>query len=199
MKKNTLLSGLTLFSVICLSLSSLSFTKSKNQGSSPPINRPGEMQTGEDQLNVTGDTIQPPTAYAGFTRKNNSLFYNSMQSPIDSLDNKLDTAYIRAIYDTACRKAHGTNYVTVLQIKYGMHSNKVTLYFKALCLTRDSYNSGSKIGTYSNHNPFDSNYYSCGGQGFTRVSWKNVFKPDSANYVNSMQIRHHAGGGIRAF
>ncbi|HXB13732.1 MAG TPA: hypothetical protein VNZ45_17215, partial [Bacteroidia bacterium] len=80
-----------------------------------------------------------------------------------------------------------------------LHSNKVTLYFKALCLTRDSYNGVTKVGTYSDHNRFDSNYYSCGGQGFTRVSWKNVFKPDSANYANSMQIRHHAGGSVRGF
>jgi len=201
MKKNTLISGLTLFSVICLAISSLSFTKSKTKDKESYALRPGEMQPGEDVLALSGDSIQPPTANAGFALKNTSLYsyVGGILTPIDSLQNKMDTAYLRNLYDSGAKRAHGANYITVLQIKYGYHTNKVVLYFKPLCLTRDSYNSTSKIGTYSNHNKFDSAYYTCSPTGVTIAPYKNQFLVDSASYVSSMQIRHHVGGSVSAF
>jgi hypothetical protein len=201
MKKNTLITSLTLFSVICLAISSLSFTKSKPKDKEMYVLRPGEMQPGEDVLALSGDTIQPPSANAGFALKNSSLYsyIGGILTTIDSLQNKMDTAYLRNLYDSATKRAHGTNYVTVLQIKYGYHTNKVVLYFKPLCLTRDSYNSTTKVGTYSNHNNFDSAYYTCSPTGVTIAPYKNQFLVDSASYVSSMQIRHHIGSSVRAF
>ena len=201
MKKITLLQGLLLTGAGFMLLSTLSFSKSNPSQKHYIAVRPGEMQPGEDNLALAGDTLHTSTGNAYFTSKNNNLFVyvKVVLTTIDSLQNKMDTTYLRKIYDSATTRAHGTNYVTVLQIKYGIHASRVILYYKPLCLTRDSYNTTTKVGTYSNHNSFDSCYYTCSPSGFIKAPYKNQFQKDSLSYADSMQIRHHAGGGIGGF
>jgi hypothetical protein len=195
MKKTTLSTSMALLGAVCIALTLSSFTKSNTSNKRAIMERPNGVQPGEDILSLSGDIMQPTTAYTNFALKNSSLYYynGSTLTTIDSLQNKMDTAYLRNIYDSAAKRAHGTNYVTVLQVKYGFHTNKVVLYYKGICLTRDTYNSTTKIGTYSNHNKFDSNYYTCSPTGFVRAPYKNQFLVDSASYVSTMQIRHHVG------
>ncbi len=151
---------------------------------------------GEDSLNVNADTLHISSGNNRFTLKDTCLYVvvSGKLSSIDSLNDLVDTIYMRNLYDTASAKNSGVHNVTALQIKYGLHNHKVKLYYKALSLDRDSTTKPGvtpKLGYYSNHHPFDSNYYCYTGSGFMRAPYKNQFLKDSLNYIDSIRIRHH--------
>jgi hypothetical protein len=203
MKKTILSAGLVITLAICVSFTTINSTKSGSFAKETRKEMKRYSLPGEDNLNVTGDTIHPPTGYADFALKNADLFinYNGTNIAIDSMSNKIDTLYLRTIYNSALTKVNGSNYVTALQIKYGINSHKIKLYFKPICLTRDSSKTiGSTLyGYYSNHNNFDNCYYTYSPQGFSKANYVSQFQPDSLSYLDSIHIRHHAGGTIGSF
>ncbi len=160
---------------------------------------------GEDTLALPGDTIHVTVANNRFAIKDTCLYiaYGGKFNSIDSLADKVDTMSISKLYDTAYKRNTGGHFITVLQIKYGLHNHAVKLYYKPLCLTRDSMTkpgSTYKYGYYSNHNKFDSNYYCySSGTGFLRAPYKNQFLKDSLNYIDSIRIRHHLNNAIPGY
>lgn len=155
---------------------------------------------GEDTIYLTPDTMCVATVNAKVTIKNLCVFYPTGTSgsitTIDTLADELDTISFRGLYNIAAHLGTGTSttsrMVTVLQIKYGIHNNKVKLYYKPLCLawTNTVVINGVTYNQYANFHSFDSNYYTNSSSGLVRAGYKLQFQPDSANYVNNILIRH---------
>jgi hypothetical protein len=192
MKTSLLRANLLFLAAGCILMLSTSSCHPKHECYKNPL-------PGEDTLCLTKDTMQVSTANNLFAMMDGSIYTLSAignYTPIDTLDDKVDTGNFRKLYDIAYHLGTGTaekRFVTVLEIQYGLNSGKIKLYYKPMCLAWNSSSSsgGETYGTYSNYHSFDSNYFEHIASGFVRVGYKLQFQPDSASYVTNIRIRHH--------
>ena len=211
MKKSTLITGISI-TISCLStiFQGCNSVAGSNSGTNVDASSTTKTKSatdlnpnsycalpGEDTINLIPDTMHVSTANGDFNLMSQTIFTNisGTNKPIDTVDNKIDTAYFRTLYNKAVGLGTGTGttrMVTVIQIKYGIHNNTIRLYYKPLCLAWDGTQTikGVVYNQYSNHHPFDSNYYLLTANGFQVAGYKLHFIPDSTSYVTNIRLKH---------
>ncbi len=152
----------------------------------------------EDTLDLSKDPVSQAQAAKNLEYEAECLVVQLPGGSIVDLNSfagKIDTVLIDTLYNRASKLATGTtNYVTALQINYGIDStNTFVLFFRPLCLARTS--DVSYTATYS-----VTTHSLCSENPYCRISTSGAvlsnckmtpFQEDTARYTKLIRIRHH--------